>query len=49
MLIFQQYGTIMNFPFGAALSIVLLATTLILIGAYFVVLGWTRSGTQNAY
>ena len=49
MLIFQQYGTIMNFSFGAALSIVLLATTLILVGAYLVVLGRTRSGTQDAY
>ena len=49
MLIFQQYGTILNFSFGAALSIVLLATTLILVGAYLVVLGRTRSGTQDAY
>jgi putative spermidine/putrescine transport system permease protein len=32
MLIFQQYGAIMNFEFGAALSVVLLFTTLILIG-----------------
>jgi putative spermidine/putrescine transport system permease protein len=38
MLIFQQYGAILNFPFGAALSVVLLATTLILVGAYLVVL-----------
>ncbi len=49
MLIFQQYGTILNFSFGAALSIVLLATTLVLVGAYLVVLGRTRSGTQDAY
>ena len=49
MLIFQQYGTIMNFQFGAALSIVLLATTLILVAAYLIALGRTRSGTQNAY
>lgn len=32
MLIFQQYGAILNFEFGAALSVVLLVTTLILIG-----------------
>jgi putative spermidine/putrescine transport system permease protein len=38
MLIFQQYGAILNFQFGAALSIVLLVTTLILVGAYIVVL-----------
>jgi putative spermidine/putrescine transport system permease protein len=34
MLIFQQYGAILNFQFGAALSVVLLVTTLILVGAY---------------
>jgi len=49
MLIFQQYGTILNFGFGAALSIVLLTTTLILVGAYLVVLGRTKSGMRNAY
>ncbi len=49
MLIFQQYGTIMNFSFGAALSIVLLLTTLILVVAYLVALGRTGKGTQNAY
>jgi ABC-type spermidine/putrescine transport system permease subunit I len=38
MLIFQQYGAILNFQFGAALSVVLLVTTLILIGAYLVAL-----------
>ena len=38
MLIFQQYGSILNFQFGAALSVVLLVTTLILIGAYLVAL-----------
>jgi putative spermidine/putrescine transport system permease protein len=38
MLIFQQYGAILNFPFGAALSVVLLVTTLILVGAYLVAL-----------
>jgi putative spermidine/putrescine transport system permease protein len=32
MLIFQQYGAILNFQFGAALSVVLLVTTLILVG-----------------
>ena len=36
MLIFQQYGAILNFPFGAALSVVLLVTTLVLVGAYLV-------------
>jgi putative spermidine/putrescine transport system permease protein len=34
MLIFQQYGAILNFQFGAALSVVLLFTTLVLVGAY---------------
>lgn len=38
MLIFQQYGAILNFEFGAALSIVLLVTTLILVGAYLAAL-----------
>ena len=38
MLIFQQYGAILNFQFGAALSVVLLVTTLILIGAYLIAL-----------
>ncbi len=34
MLIFQQYGAILNFHFGAALAVVLLVATLILIWAY---------------
>ncbi len=34
MLIFQQYGAVLNFQFGAALSVVLLVTTLILVGGY---------------
>jgi putative spermidine/putrescine transport system permease protein len=34
MLIFQQYAAILNFQFGAALSVVLLVMTLILVGAY---------------
>jgi len=38
MLIFQQYGAILNFQLGAALSVVLLVTTLILIGAYLIAL-----------
>ncbi|MEZ5819126.1 MAG: ABC transporter permease [Hyphomicrobiaceae bacterium] len=38
MLIFQQYGAILNFEFGAALSIVLLVTTLILVLAYLAAL-----------
>jgi putative spermidine/putrescine transport system permease protein len=33
MLIFQQYAAILDFQFGAALSVVLLVTTLILVGA----------------
>lgn len=49
MLIFQQYGTILNFQFGAALSIVLLVTTLILVVAYLFVLGRAKGGAQNAY
>jgi putative spermidine/putrescine transport system permease protein len=39
MLIFQQYGSIMNFQFGATLSIVLLVTTLVLVLAYLAALG----------
>jgi putative spermidine/putrescine transport system permease protein len=39
MLIFQQYGAILNFPFGAALSVILLVTTLALVIAYVGVLG----------
>lgn len=38
MLIFQQYGAILNFQFGAALSIVLLVTTLILVSGYVLAL-----------
>jgi putative spermidine/putrescine transport system permease protein len=38
MLIFQQYGAILNFQFGAALSMVLLVTTLILVGVYIAAL-----------
>lgn len=34
MLIFQQYATIFNFRFGAALSVALLVTTLVLIAFY---------------
>ncbi len=34
MLIFQQYGAILNFQFGAALAVVLLLTTLVLVGAF---------------
>lgn len=32
MLIYQQYGTVLNFNYGGALSIVLLALTLVLVG-----------------
>ena len=32
MLIFQQYAAVLDFQFGAALSVVLLVTTLILVG-----------------
>ncbi|MGF7159122.1 putative spermidine/putrescine transport system permease protein [Rhodoligotrophos appendicifer] len=38
MLIFQQYGAILNFELGAALSVVLLVTTLILVVFYMLVL-----------
>lgn len=34
MLVFQQYATIFNFPFGAALAVGLLASTLLLIFGY---------------
>jgi putative spermidine/putrescine transport system permease protein len=42
MLIFQQYGAVLNFPFGAALSVILLVTTLALVMAYVGVLSRTR-------
>jgi putative spermidine/putrescine transport system permease protein len=38
MLIFQQYGAILNFEFGAALSVVLLVTTLVLVVFYLLAL-----------
>jgi putative spermidine/putrescine transport system permease protein len=38
MLIFQQYGAILNFEFGAALSVVLLLTTLVLVVFYLLAL-----------
>jgi putative spermidine/putrescine transport system permease protein len=38
MLIFQQYGALLNFEFGAALSVVLLFTTLVLVGAFILTL-----------
>lgn len=38
MLIFQQYGAVLNFQFGAALSVVLLVTTLVLVLFYLVAL-----------
>jgi len=38
MLIFQQYGAILNFQFGAALSMVLLVTTLLLVVGYLAAL-----------
>lgn len=42
MLIFQQYGAILNFQFGAALSVLLLVTTLILVGGYLMAVGRRR-------
>jgi putative spermidine/putrescine transport system permease protein len=33
MLIFQQYGAVLDFNFGATLAVILLATTLVLVGA----------------
>ena len=38
MLIFQQYGAVLNFEFGAALSCLLLVTTLVLVLLYMVAL-----------
>jgi putative spermidine/putrescine transport system permease protein len=38
MLIFQQYASVFNFNFGAALAVELLVTTLILVLAYLVVI-----------
>ncbi|MEO8345626.1 MAG: ABC transporter permease [Betaproteobacteria bacterium] len=38
MLIFQQYGALLNYEFGAALSVVLLFTTLVLVGAFVITL-----------
>ena len=43
MLIFQQYGTILNFQFGAALAVVLLTASLVLIAGYLKVLSRGRS------
>ena len=34
MLIFQQYGSVFDFNFGATLAVALLVTTLLLVGAY---------------
>ena len=45
MLIFQQYGAILNFQFGAALSVVLLVTTLVLVGGYVAALDRGRRAT----
>ena len=42
MLIFQQYGVVLNFQFGAALAIVLLATTLLLVMGYLFALNRSR-------
>jgi putative spermidine/putrescine transport system permease protein len=42
MLIFQQYGAVLNFQFGAALSVVLLVTTLILVGGYLLAFDRSR-------
>ena len=33
MLIFQQYGAVLDFNFGATLAVILLVTTLVLVGA----------------
>jgi putative spermidine/putrescine transport system permease protein len=49
MLIFQQYGTVLNYQFGATLSIVLLATTLILVFAYLVALNRGKREPRRAY
>jgi putative spermidine/putrescine transport system permease protein len=38
MLIFQQYGTILDVNFGAALAVVLLLSTLLLVGGYLLVI-----------
>lgn len=43
MLIFQQYGTILNFQFGAALAVVLLTASLVLIAGYLKALSRGRS------
>jgi putative spermidine/putrescine transport system permease protein len=46
MLIFQQYGTILNFQFGAALAVVLLTASLVLIAGYLKALNRGRSLAQ---
>ena len=45
MLIFQQYGSVFDFNFGATLAITLLATTIILVVGYLVVM---ERGTRMA-
>lgn len=46
MLIFQQYGAVLNFEFGAALSCLLLVTTLVLVVLYM--LAVDRGGARPA-
>ena len=45
MLIFQQYSVIFDMTFGAALAVVLLLTTLLLVGLYLLA---TERGTRRA-
>jgi putative spermidine/putrescine transport system permease protein len=46
MLIFQQYGAILDFHFGGALAVILLVTTLALIGASLAVVERRPQATQ---
>jgi len=38
MLIFQQYGSVFDFNFGATLAVTLLVTTMVLVGAYLLLM-----------
>ena len=46
MLIFQQYGSVLDFNFGAALAVILLVTTLITVGGYLIIV--ERGGARVA-
>ena len=45
MLIFEQYASVFNFQFGATLAVVLLVTTIVLVGGYLLVI---ERGIRNS-